>query len=149
MPPRYLQQPDVESVELLDIMSALSDPVRLQLFARLLDGEYHPLATELADLQVKKSTMSHHAKVMRESGLTTTRVVGRQYETRLRLDELDPRFPGLIDGLRPAAREAEATARWLRSQGRPPTAAGGTPGAPLWLPPGTEQVWWDDQGPPV
>ncbi|WP_423921583.1 ArsR/SmtB family transcription factor [Frigoribacterium sp. 2-23] len=120
MPPRYLHQPDIESAELLDIMSALSDPVRLRLFARLLDGEYHLLATELADLEVKKSTMSHHAKVMREAGLTTTRIVGRQNEMRLRLEELDERFPGLIEGLRPAAREAEATTRWLRSQARPP-----------------------------
>ncbi|ADI08049.1 transcriptional regulator, ArsR family protein [Streptomyces bingchenggensis BCW-1] len=38
-------------------------------------------------------------RVMREAGITTTRIAGRNRYVRLRRDELDARFPGLLDAL--------------------------------------------------
>ncbi|MGH1552162.1 ArsR family transcriptional regulator [Streptomyces sp. L7] len=36
---------------------------------------------------------------MREAGLTSTRAVGRNRYVQLRRDDLDARFPGLLDSL--------------------------------------------------
>ena len=51
------------------------------------------------DLGVTKATRSHHFKVLREAGLTHTRVVGTARHVTLRRDELDRRFPGLLDAV--------------------------------------------------
>jgi hypothetical protein len=38
-------------------------------------------------------------RIMREAGITSTRAVGRNRYVQLRRDELDARFPGLLDSL--------------------------------------------------
>jgi DNA-binding transcriptional ArsR family regulator len=45
---------------------------------------------------VSKSTLSHHLKVLREAGVTHTRVLGTQRLVSLRTDELEERFPGVL-----------------------------------------------------
>ena len=59
--------------------------------------------------------MTHHFRTLREAGLTRTVVAGRTHTVELRRDELDARFPGLIDALTtappPAARAADQAAR--------------------------------------
>lgn len=95
---QWLEQPAVDDVDLLEILRALADPGRLRILAVLGDGEFHPCGTASYDLDMHKSTLSHHLKVMREAGITSARVVGRNREVRLRRD-LDERFPGLIDSL--------------------------------------------------
>ncbi|KAA2251263.1 helix-turn-helix transcriptional regulator [Solihabitans fulvus] len=77
-------------------MRALSDPVRLRLVAVLADGEYHPCRPEEFDAGVHKSTLSHHFRVLRESGVTMTRLDGRNHHVRLRTEDLAERFPGLL-----------------------------------------------------
>lgn len=46
-----------------------------------------------------KSTLTHHTKLLRESGLTWTRGEGRQCLISLRREDLDARFPGLLDAV--------------------------------------------------
>ncbi|MGY4922640.1 ArsR/SmtB family transcription factor [Streptomyces sp. 900105755] len=46
-----------------------------------------------------KSTVSHHMKIMREAGITSTRAVGRNRYVQLRRADLDARFPGLLDAV--------------------------------------------------
>jgi DNA-binding transcriptional ArsR family regulator len=43
--------------------------------------------------------LSHHYRVLREAGLTRTTVVGRTRLVRLRRDDLDELFPGLLDAV--------------------------------------------------
>ena len=50
-----------------------------------------------------KSTRSHHFKVLREAGLIEQEIVGRTKMTSLRRDDLDARFPGLLDSVLKAA----------------------------------------------
>jgi DNA-binding transcriptional ArsR family regulator len=45
---------------------------------------------------VSKSTLSHHLKVLREAGVTYTRVDGTARMVSLRTVELEERFPGLL-----------------------------------------------------
>jgi|HigsolmetaAR206D_1030411.scaffolds.fasta_scaffold01946_7 DNA-binding transcriptional ArsR family regulator len=96
---RYLEQPDKDEIDLADIMRALSDDVRLQLVALLADGEYHPCKPEHFDVGLHKSTLSHHFRVLREAGLTMTRISGRNHHVRLRTEDLASRFPGLLDAV--------------------------------------------------
>jgi DNA-binding transcriptional ArsR family regulator len=43
--------------------------------------------------------MSHHLKVLREAGLTRTRVDGVRRYVSLRRQDVDGRFPGLLDAV--------------------------------------------------
>lgn len=99
--------PDVADIRLTEIMRALADPGRLRMIEILADGEYHPCNPEEFGLGVQKSTLSHHFKTLREAGLTITRVQGRNKGIRLRRDDLERRFPGLIDALTSASALAD------------------------------------------
>ena len=96
---RFLKQPATEEIALADIMRALADDVRLRLVSLLADGEYHPCKPEHFNIGVHKSTLSHHFRVLRESGLTMTRIDGRNHHVRLRVEDLAIRFPGLLDAV--------------------------------------------------
>lgn len=48
-------------------------------------------------ISIAKSTLSHHFKVLRESGVMYTRIEGTQRFISIRTDDLNKRFPGLLD----------------------------------------------------
>jgi DNA-binding transcriptional ArsR family regulator len=50
--------------------------------------------------------MSHHFKVLREAGLTYTRTDGTKRLMSMRHDELEARFPGLLNSVLHAAKAA-------------------------------------------
>jgi DNA-binding transcriptional ArsR family regulator len=52
---------------------------------------------------VAKSTLSHHMKTLRAAGVTRTRKEGARSRVRLRRDDLDTRFPGLVEAVLKAA----------------------------------------------
>src|SRR4051794_15169112 len=92
-----LDQPAIEAVQLAAVLHALSDPARLQIVRGLAaDGERQ---CGSFDLGLTKATRSHHFKVLREAGLTYTRVEGTGRHVTLRRDELDAKFPGLLDAV--------------------------------------------------
>jgi DNA-binding transcriptional ArsR family regulator len=86
------------------VLHALSDPVRLEIVRYLATIEETPCST--LNSAVSKSTMSHHFKVLREAGLTHTRADGTKRLIRLRREELEQRFPGLLDSVLHAAKAA-------------------------------------------
>src|SRR3569832_1780737 len=88
--------PAIDDVELASVLHALADPVRLEIVGRLaeIDGEACGGVAEGIDLH--KSTLSHHYRVLREAGLTSTTGDGRTRGVRLRRDDLEVRFPGLL-----------------------------------------------------
>lgn len=100
----HFPEPDDDAVQLLDLFRALADPSRLWIAKTLTDGTLHPCRVEEFGLSIQKSTLSHHFKILRESGLTSTRVRGREAAVRLRLEMLDVRFPGLVQAIRSSAR---------------------------------------------
>ncbi|MEV5241002.1 metalloregulator ArsR/SmtB family transcription factor [Streptomyces cinnamoneus] len=100
----WLPQPDVADIQLAKVLHALGDPVRLRLFAIYATGEQYDCSSERLGLgHLHKSTVSHHMRVLREAGLTSTRAVGRNRYVRLRRADLDARFPGLAQALLTAA----------------------------------------------
>jgi DNA-binding transcriptional ArsR family regulator len=87
--------PDIKDIELPNVFSALSDPIRLRIVAQLgSDGEH--TCAELQPDGITKSTVSHHFKVLRESGIIRTRLEGTRRFVSLRKRDLDARFPGLL-----------------------------------------------------
>ncbi|MGK5639771.1 ArsR/SmtB family transcription factor [Streptomyces sp. URMC 126] len=104
-----LPQPDAADIKLEKVLSALGDPVRLHLFRAFgADEQCDCDAARLGLGHLHKSTLSHHMRVLRESGVTSTRAVGRNRHVSLRRADLDARFPGLIDALLAAAGEGES-----------------------------------------
>jgi DNA-binding transcriptional ArsR family regulator len=92
-----LGEPRGESINLADVLHALSDPTRLLVVAQLDDvGEQLCGALRVS---VAKSTLSQHLRVLRRSGVTHTRPTGTQRWLSLRRDELDARLPGLLDSV--------------------------------------------------
>jgi DNA-binding transcriptional ArsR family regulator len=51
------------------------------------------------ELGLSKATLSHHFRVLREAGLVRTRLDGRKRLLSLREDDLNARFPGLLDAV--------------------------------------------------
>ena len=93
-----LEHPAVADLDLVEVLQALGDPVRLQI-VRYLAGTDTRVACHEIPVPVSKSTGSHHLKVLREAGVVWTDVEGTRKYPRLRRDDLDARFPGLLDSV--------------------------------------------------
>src|SRR4029450_10365366 len=86
---------DLEDVELLRVLQALSDPVRLEIVRQLAASESPKgLACYQLNLAVSKPPASHHLKTLSQAGITTEREEGTRKYLALRRDELEARFPG-------------------------------------------------------
>jgi DNA-binding transcriptional ArsR family regulator len=97
-----LEMPAAGELELADVLQALSDPVRLQIVEALAAGGEQACGS--MPLPVSASTRSHHFRILRDAGLTVTRVAGTKRLVSLRRKELDRRFPGLLDAVLRAKR---------------------------------------------
>jgi DNA-binding transcriptional ArsR family regulator len=90
-------QPPVEQFDIGAIFGALADPLRRNIVEQLLaDAERRPRQCSTFEFGVSKSTMTHHFRVLRESGLISAVDYGNRCEVTLRRDEIDSRFPGLL-----------------------------------------------------
>ena len=90
-----LPHPKRDELELAKVLHALSDPVRLEIVASIDRGGECPMGA--IDLPVAKSTCTHHFKVLRDAGVLAQRQVGTARLNTLRREDLDARFPGLLD----------------------------------------------------
>jgi len=84
------------------VLHALSDPVRLRIVAELARGDGECTCGSI-DLPVTKSTCTHHFKVLREAGVIKQRQVGTTRLNTLRREDLESRFPGLLETILTAA----------------------------------------------
>jgi DNA-binding transcriptional ArsR family regulator len=91
-------QPAREDIDLGAVLHALSDPIRLQIVAALATRA-DACPTGSFDVPVSKSTCTHHFRVLREAGVVRQRPEGTTRLNTLRRDDLDARFPGLLDAI--------------------------------------------------
>jgi len=91
--------PDLAAVDVLTVLQALSDPVRLAIVRQLAGCGEAGLMCGQIQLRVGKSTASHHLKTLRNAGITSERAQGVCKYIQLRRDELDERFPGLMESV--------------------------------------------------
>ncbi|GGO46026.1 metalloregulator ArsR/SmtB family transcription factor [Streptomyces lasiicapitis] len=96
---RELMQPSKDEIKLVEVLHALADPVRLTILGRLADSGRESCSGISETIDVHQTTMSHHYRVLREAGLTWTTVEGRSRYVSLRREDLNERFPGLLDAV--------------------------------------------------
>jgi DNA-binding transcriptional ArsR family regulator len=100
-----LEHPDRDEIQLVDVLQAFGDPVRLEL-VRILDEADGAMSCGEIPLRVSKSTGSHHLKVLREAGVIHGEIEGTRRYYVLRRDDLEARFPGLLESVLAADRTA-------------------------------------------
>jgi DNA-binding transcriptional ArsR family regulator len=89
--------PPIEEVELGQVFRALADPLRRGVVAELAaDTTDRERACASFPMPVAKSTKTHHWRALREAGLIVQRDAGNGTFVRLRREEFEHRFPGLL-----------------------------------------------------
>ena len=99
-----IAHPPRAEIELGEVLHALSDPVRLRIVAELAqsDADAAPTCGSF-DVPVSKSTCTHHFKVLRDAGLIHQRHEGTARLNTLRREDIEARFPGLLETILQAA----------------------------------------------
>lgn len=106
----HFVHPPTEALKLESVLYALGDPIRLRIVQALAEGGELACNAAVAGLDLAKSTQSHHFRILRETGIVRTRKEGVCYLTTLRRDDLEARFPGLLDAVLASARQRENAA---------------------------------------
>lgn len=92
-----LSHPDANELDVLDVLHALSDPTRMTIVQILLEDPERACGT--FPVKVAPSTLTHHFRVLRDAGLIYQRDDGNRRWTSLRLDDLQTRFPGVLQAV--------------------------------------------------
>lgn len=95
MSPRKYEHPETDQIAIPRVLFALSEPLRLNM-VRMLAARGEVDSIELGP-DLPRSTLTHHTSLLRESGVVHVRGEGRKCMIALRSDDLDQRFPGLLD----------------------------------------------------
>ena len=90
--------PATEDIELPAVLHALSDPQRLRI-VRALAEDATPRRCGSFGLDITKSTLTHHFRVLREAGVIEQHTDGTARLNSLRREDLDRRFPGLLEAV--------------------------------------------------
>jgi DNA-binding transcriptional ArsR family regulator len=91
------KQPSRSEIKLPVVLYALGDPVRLEIVRQLDRGVERACGTFLLDMP--KSSLSHHFRVLREAGIVGTRPNGTALINWLRTDDLEALYPGLLESV--------------------------------------------------
>jgi DNA-binding transcriptional ArsR family regulator len=93
--------PAAGDITLAGVLGALSDPMRLTILKKLLESRDGSLSCSGAApcAEMAKSTLSHHFRVLRYSGLIRTTKRGVENLNSVRWDEVNTRFPGLLKAI--------------------------------------------------
>jgi DNA-binding transcriptional ArsR family regulator len=87
-----------EDITLDGVLGALADPMRLKIVRSLMQVEGCLSCSEAAPCpNMAKSTLSHHFRILREAGLIRTSKVGVENRNVVRAEEINQRFPGLLE----------------------------------------------------
>ena len=99
---RSLFHPSVEDLNVEDILYALSDPVRVAIYANIVGSACAQNCSSFLNVSatsIPKSTLSRHFKILREAGLIHSERQGVEMHNTSRCAELERRFPGLIPAI--------------------------------------------------
>lgn len=100
-----LSHPATEQISLPNVLSVLGDNTRLAIVRYLARNEDVPLnCSQFRELS-SKTNLSYHFAKLREAGITRTEIVGTSRLISLRREDLERRFPGLLDSVIQAAND--------------------------------------------
>jgi DNA-binding transcriptional ArsR family regulator len=96
---REIRHPPASELDLANILRTVGDPIRLDI-VRLLSDNRERTCTAVGELVgLPASTLSYHLRLLRESGVTRTRAEGTERHVSLRREDLEERYPGLLEVL--------------------------------------------------
>jgi len=90
---------DMEDADVVAVLHALADPVRLDIVRQLADCGPGAMKCGQLIIPVTKSTTTHHIKILAKAGIITERAEGTSKHLSLRKCDLDAKFPGLLDSV--------------------------------------------------
>ena len=96
---RPLSHPSRDDITVEGILHALSDPVRVAIFAQIVRSSCSRICSnflQVSERAIPKSTLSQHFRALREAGLIRSERRGVEMHNTTRCAEVDERFPGLI-----------------------------------------------------
>jgi DNA-binding transcriptional ArsR family regulator len=96
---RPLFHPSVQDITVEAILHALSDPVRVAIYAGIVGSDCSQNCStflSVSNKTIPKSTLSQHFKALREAGLIHSERRGVEMHNTSRCAEIEKRFPGLI-----------------------------------------------------
>lgn len=97
-PPKPLPEPARDQLRLETVLGSLSDPLRLGIVRKLLlESESFDHTCTWFHLERPKSSLTHHFRVLRDSGVIRQRQYGLERRNQVRVEDLNARFPGLLD----------------------------------------------------
>jgi DNA-binding transcriptional ArsR family regulator len=96
-----LTHPETADLTVYAVLHALSDPTRMTIVRTLRQNVEQACGT--FPVSVAPSTLTHHFRVLREAGVIRQREDGNKRWTTLRYDDLESRFPGVVDAVLRAA----------------------------------------------
>jgi len=99
---RPLFHPSIEEITVEGILHALSDPVRVAIYADIVSQECSQNCSTfltVSEKTIPKSTLSHHFRELREAGLIRGERRGVEVHNTSRCTEIEQRFPGLIQAI--------------------------------------------------
>src|ERR1700749_2993483 len=97
-----LTHPSIEDITVEGILHALSDPVRVAIYADVAASDCSQNCSNFLNIKEKpvpKSTLSQHFRTLREAGLILGERRGTEMHNTSRCTEIDKRFPGLIKAI--------------------------------------------------
>lgn len=104
-----LSHPRVDDINVYAVLHALAEPARMAIVRALAEAGDKPCGT--FGINLSKSTLSAHFKVLREAGIIRQQTApGNVRLNTLRREELDARFPGLLDSVLNAVERTEPAA---------------------------------------
>jgi DNA-binding transcriptional ArsR family regulator len=107
--PPPLPEPVAEALCLETVMGALADPLRLTIVRKLLlESEAYDHTCGWFGFDRPKSSLTHHFKALREAGLIRQRQYGLERRSRVRTEDIDARFPGLLGLVKASRRHTPA-----------------------------------------
>jgi DNA-binding transcriptional ArsR family regulator len=116
---RPLFHPAIGDITVEAILHALSDPVRVAIYADIVRSNCPQTCSSFLQVSHKtipKSTLSQHFRALREAGLIRGERRGVEMHNTSRCAEIERRFPGLIMAI---VKAHNAQSQWKARTGKP------------------------------
>lgn len=97
-----LFHPHPNEITVQGILHALSDPVRVEIFMRLVGAECTKNCATFANVKptpLPKSTLSQHMRILREAGLIRSERRGVELQNRARCEEIAKKFGAMVGAI--------------------------------------------------
>lgn len=107
---RPLYHPSLKDITVQGILYALSDPVRARIYAELARADAAMNCCAFVSdgkLNLPKSTLSQHFRILREAGLIRSERKGVELQNSTRCQELKKKFGPMVSGILQAYADEE------------------------------------------